>query len=73
MALAQDVEVWQHKRPCINPMAVRGDGPFGKLRIWYKQFYNPRDEAKKIQERVNGLVVSVDNRPESAKAKGVAA
>lgn len=67
LALAQDVEIWQNKQPCINPMVVPGDGPFGKLRIWYRQFYNPRAKAKEIHDRVNGLVVSVDTRPDSKK------
>ena len=35
-------------------MQVPGDGPFGKTRVWYKQFYNPRKDAKKYQKAVNG-------------------
>jgi 3-ketosteroid 9alpha-monooxygenase subunit A len=35
-------------------MMVKGDGPFDKLRIWYKQFYNPRARAGEYQARVNG-------------------
>ena len=62
-AFAQDFEVWTHKRPCFNPMAVLGDGPIGKLRIWYRQFYNPRDKAPDFQGRVNGLTVTLDKRP----------
>ena len=57
-AFAQDFEIWGNKRPCINPMMVRGDGPFDKVRIWYKQFFNPRAEAHTYQERVNGHFVS---------------
>jgi len=53
-AFAQDFEIWGSKRPCINPMMVKGDGPFDKLRIWYKQFYNPRARAGEFQARVNG-------------------
>ena len=67
-ALAQDVEVWHNKRPCINPMVVPGDGPFGKLRIWYKQFFQPRGKAGEYRTRANGLVVSVDKRPQSKVA-----
>jgi 3-ketosteroid 9alpha-monooxygenase subunit A len=37
-------------------MIVKGDGPFAKLRIWYKQFYNPRARAQEFQLRVNGHV-----------------
>ena len=32
----------------------RGDGPFDKVRIWYRQFYNPRAKAETWQKRVNG-------------------
>jgi 3-ketosteroid 9alpha-monooxygenase subunit A len=62
LALAQDVEVWQHKRPCPNPMVIPGDGPFGKLRTWYKQFFEPRHKAEEYQKRVDGLVISIDKR-----------
>lgn len=53
-AFAQDFEIWGNKRPCLNPLMVKGDGPFDKLRIWYKQFYNPRARAGEFQARVNG-------------------
>lgn len=53
-AFAQDFEIWSNKRPCIHPLMVRGDGPFDKVRIWYRQFYNPRSQAKTFQTRVNG-------------------
>ena len=62
LALAQDLEIWNNKRPCINPMQIPADGPFGKVRIWYKQFYNSRTRAEEFQKRVNGTVVSLDNR-----------
>ena len=55
-AFSQDFEIWKNKRPCFNPMMVRGDGPFHKVRIWYKQFYNPRARAPEFQARVNGLI-----------------
>lgn len=53
-AFSQDFEIWANKRPCINPMMVKGDGPFDKLRIWYKQFYNPRARAGEFHARANG-------------------
>ena len=53
-AFAQDFEIWANKRPCLHPMMVRGDGPFDKVRIWYRQFYNPRAQAETFQKRVNG-------------------
>ena len=57
-AFAQDFEIWSNKRACINPLMVRGDGPFDKLRIWYRQFYNPRARAEAFQARVNGHYVT---------------
>jgi 3-ketosteroid 9alpha-monooxygenase subunit A len=57
-AFAQDFEIWGNKRPCLNPMMVRGDGPFDKVRIWYRQFYNPRARAHEFQTRVNGHYVT---------------
>lgn len=57
-AFAQDFEIWGNKRACVNPMVVRGDGPFDKLRIWYRQFYNPRARAEEFQNRVNGHYVA---------------
>jgi 3-ketosteroid 9alpha-monooxygenase subunit A len=57
-AFAQDFEIWENKRPCLNPLMVKGDGPFDKLRIWYKQFYNPRARATEFQARVNGHYVT---------------
>ncbi|MBY6262092.1 (2Fe-2S)-binding protein [Azospirillum sp. 412522] len=53
-ALAQDFEIWGNKRACITPLAVPGDGAFSKVRMWYKQFYNPRAEAEKFQSLANG-------------------
>ncbi|MBC7491495.1 MAG: aromatic ring-hydroxylating dioxygenase subunit alpha [Novosphingobium sp.] len=57
-AFAQDFEIWSNKRPCINPLMVRGDGPFDKLRVWYRQFYNPRARAGEFHARVNGHYVT---------------
>ena len=56
-AFAQDFEIWANKRPCLNPMMVQGDGPFDKVRIWYRQFFNPRARAQEFQSRVNGRIV----------------
>ena len=57
-AFSQDFEIWANKRPCFHPMMVKGDGPFDKVRIWYKQFYNPRARAEEFQKRVNGHYVT---------------
>jgi len=68
LAFAQDVEIWQNKRACLNPLAIPQDGPYGKVRLWYKQFYNPRHKAEGFRKRVNGLVVTHDTRPGSQAA-----
>ena len=57
-AFAQDFEIWGNKRPCIHPMMVKGDGPFDKVRIWYKQFFNARARASEFQTRVNGQYIA---------------
>ena len=62
LSFAQDVEIWANKRACLHPLALPADGPFGKVRTWYRQFYNPRAKAQEIQERVNGLYVTLDKR-----------
>lgn len=63
-ALAQDVEIWANKEPCFNPMQIPADGPYGKVRIWYRQFYNPIDQAAAVHKRVNGVVVTLgEERP----------
>lgn len=56
LALMQDYEIWANKEPCTQHLKVIGDGPFGKLRTWYKQFYTSREEAVKFQARANGVV-----------------
>jgi 3-ketosteroid 9alpha-monooxygenase subunit A len=54
-AFAQDFEIWANKRPCLQPLAVPTDGPYSKIRMWYKQFYNPRSRAQEFQTRANGV------------------
>ncbi len=57
-AFSQDFEIWANKKPCFGPMMVKGDGPFDKLRIWYKQFFNPIARTEEFQKRVNGRYVT---------------
>ena len=54
-AFSQDFEIWANKRPCINPLAVPADGPFAKVRMWYRQFYNERAKAAEFQARAAGF------------------
>ncbi len=58
--LAQDVDLWSFKRPIFHPLVIPADGPVGKVRQWYGQFYRPRAEAANIQDRLRGTVVSLD-------------
>jgi 3-ketosteroid 9alpha-monooxygenase subunit A len=68
LAFAQDVEIWANKRACLNPLAIPKDGPYGKNRIWYSQFFNPRSKVAEIQNRANGLYVTLDQRPDKNAA-----
>lgn len=68
MAFAQDVEIWQNKRACFSPLAIPADGPYGKVRLWYRQFHNPRVNAADTHRRVDGLIVTHDSRPGSKAA-----
>jgi 3-ketosteroid 9alpha-monooxygenase subunit A len=52
--LMKDAEVWKHKRPALQIMQLPSDGPFRQSRVWYSQFYNPRDKAAAILARVEG-------------------
>lgn len=62
--LDQDVEIWSNKQACVNPLALPADGPYGRLRTWYRQFYNPRDKAAQFHQRTNGTTVTLDRRAE---------
>lgn len=68
-ALAQDVEIWANKEACFNPMQIPADGPYGKVRLWYRQFYNPKAEAATTHKRVDGTIVTFgDARPDPIAA-----
>ena len=51
----EDGEIWATKRPATRVMQLPTDGPFGQARIWYSQFFNPRDQAERILRRVSGV------------------
>ena len=72
LAFMQDFDVWANKRPCFQIMQVVGDGPFAKARIWYEQFYNPREKAKSFQDRVNGKYISKGTIRDPWEEKGAA-
>ncbi len=69
-AFAQDFEVWSTKKAALQILQIPTDGPFGKQRIWYKQFYNPRSMAKQFQDKVRGVhtIPGVPATPGIAKA-----
>lgn len=43
----EDIDIWEHKVYRKYPQIVQGDGPIGRLRQWYRQFYEPADAAAK--------------------------
>ena len=53
-AFAQDFQIWSNKRPALQIMATPVEGNFKLGRIWYKQFYNPRDQAESFQTKITG-------------------
>ena len=38
----EDIQIWEHKTYNHRPILAPGDGPIGKLRRWYGQFFVPR-------------------------------
>jgi 3-ketosteroid 9alpha-monooxygenase subunit A len=36
-----DLKIWEHKVYRDQPLLCEGDGPIGKMRRWYRQFYTP--------------------------------
>jgi 3-ketosteroid 9alpha-monooxygenase subunit A len=57
LAFAQDFEVWTNKGPCLNGLFIPSDGPFMKVRVWYKQFYNPRATKQEYIDQCEGMYV----------------
>jgi 3-ketosteroid 9alpha-monooxygenase subunit A len=45
-----DLEIWEHKVYRDPPLLCDGDGPIGKLRRWYRQFYVPESQPKEQRE-----------------------
>jgi 3-ketosteroid 9alpha-monooxygenase subunit A len=55
LAFAQDFDIWSNKAPCFQVLQIPTDGPFDKLRLWYKQFYNRRERAGEFLKRCEGV------------------
>ncbi len=71
-AFWQDFDVWSAKRPAVQILQLKNDGPFHKAREWYRQFYNPRAQATERQSKTDG-VYTVDwmpALPEAVAAQG---
>ena len=43
--LEQDIPIWENKIYREVPRLVDGDGPIGKLRQWYKQFFKASENV----------------------------
>lgn len=71
LAFGQDFEIWKYKDPCVRPMQLRTDGPFDKVRGWYKQFYNPRAQAGEFHRKLDGIhrVYGVPGYPDQQELK----
>jgi 3-ketosteroid 9alpha-monooxygenase subunit A len=57
LSFAQDFEIWSNKAPCLNGLFIPSDGPFMKVRVWYKQFYNPRAMKQEFLDQREGVYV----------------
>lgn len=44
----QDIAIWENKVYRARPTLCDGDGPIGKLRRWYRQFYQPRSRHAEV-------------------------
>jgi len=42
----EDIAIWEHKVYRSRPLLVKDDGPIGRLRHWYRQFYGPAPGAR---------------------------
>jgi 3-ketosteroid 9alpha-monooxygenase subunit A len=43
-----DIKIWENKVYRVRPLLSEGDGPIGRLRNWYKQFYPAMAEAEEV-------------------------
>jgi 3-ketosteroid 9alpha-monooxygenase subunit A len=67
-AFAQDFEIWANKKPALTILQVPTDGPYAKVRAWYKQFYHPRADAARLQQQANGMFTVRDMPSANARA-----
>ena len=50
----EDIEIWENKLYRTRPALCDGDGPIGKLRRWYRQFYGEAPQTN-LQSEDGGL------------------
>jgi len=55
-AFGADFNVWQYKRPAIKIMQLKTDGPFRTGRKWYSQFFATPEDARAVQNELNGVL-----------------
>ncbi|WP_289083769.1 Rieske 2Fe-2S domain-containing protein [uncultured Spongiibacter sp.] len=69
-SLASDFGIWQNKRAATRVLQLKSDGPFARGRRWYKQFYQPVDQAKASSIDVNGVchIPGLDEPPAGSRA-----
>ena len=54
-AFGADFNVWQNKRPALNIMQLKTDGPFRTGRKWFSQWFESPENVAGIQAQVNGI------------------
>ena len=50
LGFIQDQKIWENKVYRDPPMLCDGDGPIGKMRAWYKQFYASEAAPRPVPE-----------------------
>jgi len=58
-AFSQDFEIWSNKVPAFQIMSMPTERNFKLGRAWYRQFYNPRDQAAKFHAVAQGKHVPI--------------
>ena len=52
-AFLDDVIIWENKSYSFRPCIVKGDGPMGKVRRWFSQFYTENSITVKQEKQNN--------------------
>ncbi|ROS01891.1 3-ketosteroid 9alpha-monooxygenase subunit A [Sinobacterium caligoides] len=71
-AFAADFSVWANKRAATRIIQLKTDGPFNKVRDWYRQFHLEMKDVERHQGANNGKahVLNMDKPSEEALALG---